>query len=389
MEPALKTFLDGLHEQDNIVSLDRISKPKAPPAPPVRNDNSSGMLDMRAMAKRYQEMSSAGAIDAQTPAPVEIEASLISQMLAPIQEEAPESHVSTRFIASLAVGALLLIALTAVVTAIVTATVVRRSVRAEMAGNAVAAVPAVATESMMDVAPADMDEPEALDAVVAEPAEVLPALADEASVSEEEHASDDVADEAPSMHFEENEVPAHESRSEEARSRDEEKPMARSEKREASEAPATTRPQEPREEKLTSEEKPQAAAPAAAETASAQCDEVLCLLEGKGCCGKAASVKKPSVDEGIDTSLPEDLSRSDISEGLAPISGRLNSCGVRAGLMGATTFKLKISAEGRVQSASTQSGDDAFRACAETILKKAKFAKTQRGASLSYPVIFR
>ena len=363
MEPALKTFLDGLHEQDSIVSLEAAATSKAEAPPKVRNDNSSGMLDMRAMAQRYQQMTGARDLAPKVEAAEDFKALPITPILAPIVEHSDESRLSTRFIAGLVIGAVLLIAATAMVTAIVTATVVRQSVLAEVNAPALATTPSItpnieAAEAVVEreeIPPVHLDESEAIAPVTQ--AEEKPAPQAPASVTEASAASAPVVARPTTAGLISRE-PAPEAQ------------------------PQTSREPAPETQPEISEEP-------APEPASAQCDEVLCLLEGRACCGEAAVAKSEGAVDKVDPSLPKDLSRGDISEALGPISGRLNSCGTRSSVLGAVTFTLKISADGSVQSASAATGDETFRSCASAILKKATFAKTQQGTTIRYPVIFR
>jgi hypothetical protein len=132
---------------------------------------------------------------------------------------------------------------------------------------------------------------------------------------------------------------------------------------------------------------------ATAASSDEECDEVLCLVEGRGCCGKdpsamaaATSAKK---EKKVDPSLPERLSRTDISRGLKPFMGRLSTCGLRNELSGAVTVKLKIAADGTISSMSSKAGNAEFDACAGKVLERANFGEAQSSTSLSYPIIIR
>jgi hypothetical protein len=150
------------------------------------------------------------------------------------------------------------------------------------------------------------------------------------------------------------------------------------------------------EEVVESEPEPAAAPEVVAESepepaASESCDEVLCLVEGRGCCGKnptAVAVAGPE-EKAIDPSLPKRLTRSDIAKGLARFDGRLSTCGLKNGVVGAAPLKLKINADGSVKSVSTSAGNDAFQGCVSNLLKKANFGEAQGATSLSYPIIIR
>ena len=121
------------------------------------------------------------------------------------------------------------------------------------------------------------------------------------------------------------------------------------------------------------------------------CDEVLCLLEGKGCCGTKPETDSSSTSEAseVDSNLPTSLGRSEMNAGLKSVSGRLSSCGTQHGVSGAVSVKFKIAASGAVKSATVKSGSDAFQSCMVGVLKKAHFAETQKGVSMNFPIVLR
>ena len=122
-----------------------------------------------------------------------------------------------------------------------------------------------------------------------------------------------------------------------------------------------------------------------------KCDEVTCLVSGKGCCGKNAKGAAPSGDSGPapDPSLPVRPERSDISAGVASVQGRLQSCGDRHSVRGAVTVKIAIAPSGDVKSASTSQGNGEFQSCIAGAIKAARFPATQQGARVNYPVMIK
>jgi len=389
MEPALRTFLDDLDEQDSTVKL---KNPEASPVSNVRNDNSSGMLDLRAMAKRYQGLASAGEM-AVEPEPEPLKGGVPEVVIAPIVDATDDSQSSARFLLALSAGALVLVLATVAVTAVITAKVVRRSVVAEMS--------AVQTshervQELPRVAKAATELP----VLVVSESSAARELGAQAPISEVDPiASEPATEEAePTLDFDESEVDVLSIRE----PRVERKPLSAKTSIAAPTASPSSEVAAVVETPVVDEVDIAASAPEAVDSPliaessdvseksqSTTCDEVLCLIEGKGCCGKTAAMKPTASAPKVDMSRPKDLSRRDIADGLSPITGRLNTCGLKAGLEGAVTIKLKISAEGKVLSSSANKGDEGFKSCVNGILKKAQFAKTQRGASLSYPVVLR
>lgn len=121
-----------------------------------------------------------------------------------------------------------------------------------------------------------------------------------------------------------------------------------------------------------------------------KCDEVECLVSGKGCCGKnpkGAGAKSDAPP--ADPSLPARPERADISAGVSSVQGRLQSCGDRHSVRGAVTVKLSIAPSGEVKSASTTQGSSEFQSCIAGALKGARFPATQQGARVSYPVVLK
>jgi hypothetical protein len=122
------------------------------------------------------------------------------------------------------------------------------------------------------------------------------------------------------------------------------------------------------------------------------CDEVTCLVSGKGCCGKAAgSGSGPaggSQPSGPDPNLPARPTKQQISSGVAALQGRLQSCGDLHGIRGAVSVKLQIAPAGKAK-ATTTAGEPAFQACVEKAFGAAKFPATQEGARVTYPVVLK
>ncbi len=121
------------------------------------------------------------------------------------------------------------------------------------------------------------------------------------------------------------------------------------------------------------------------------CDEVTCLVTpGAACCRKFA--KKSGGDsgsKGSSSNLPEKLSRRDISSGIGRVKGRVSSCGDKHSGKGTVKVKIKIGGNGKVTSAQASGGSSALRSCVTSAVKRAKFPKTQKGMSVTYPFVFR
>ena len=120
------------------------------------------------------------------------------------------------------------------------------------------------------------------------------------------------------------------------------------------------------------------------------CDEVACLVSGRGCCGKNPKSAAPKSEAPPpDPSLPTRPDRSDISAGIASVESRLQSCGDRHSVRGAVTVKIAIAPGGEVKSASTSQGSGEFQSCIASAIEAARFPATREGAKVSYPVMLK
>ena len=137
----------------------------------------------------------------------------------------------------------------------------------------------------------------------------------------------------------------------------------------------------------------EAPAPAPDPMATSGCDEVTCLVEpDKPCCkkyGRRSGGRSDSGSSGsADPSLPERPSRADVASGIGDVKGSVSSCGSRAPGGGKVTVKIKISPSGSVSSAKASGGSGSLNGCVESAVKRARFPKSQLGASVNYPFIF-
>jgi hypothetical protein len=157
----------------------------------------------------------------------------------------------------------------------------------------------------------------------------------------------------------------------------------------ASSAPAATPPAK-QPPAATDDLAAAAGSAASASSSDEKCDEVECLVSGKGCCGKNPKGAGAKSDgPAPDPNLPQRPERSDISSGISSVQGRLQSCGDRFSVRGAVTVKISIAPSGDVKSASTSTGTGEFQSCLAGALKGAKFPATQQGARVSYPVMLK
>ena len=90
-------------------------------------------------------------------------------------------------------------------------------------------------------------------------------------------------------------------------------------------------------------------------------------------------------DESAECQDKPRLTRSDVQEGIKSIRADVMACGARA--EGIYKVKMTIGPDGRVTSAETR--DDDVGECIVTEVKKARFARSCKGMSVTYPFVFR
>jgi len=149
----------------------------------------------------------------------------------------------------------------------------------------------------------------------------------------------------------------------------------------------------PREQEPAREVAPAPAAPPPDPLETSGCDEVTCLVDpDKPCCKKggrrSGSGSSGSRSESVDPSLPERPSRADVASGIGNVKGSVSSCGSRAAGAGKVTVKIKISPAGTVSSVAASGGNPSLNGCVESAVRRAKFPRSQFGASVNYPFIF-
>jgi TonB family protein len=128
-------------------------------------------------------------------------------------------------------------------------------------------------------------------------------------------------------------------------------------------------------------------------------DEVGCLLADKppACCSKysgGGGGKKSSGGGGSSSgsgggNLPEQPSRAEISSAMSGVGGRVTSCGSRHPAKGEVKVTVKVAPSGSVGDVSVRSSPDpALGKCVADTVKGAKFPKTEKGITFTYPYRF-
>lgn len=86
---------------------------------------------------------------------------------------------------------------------------------------------------------------------------------------------------------------------------------------------------------------------------------------------------------------PESLDRASISAAMNAVKPDVKACGNATKAKGSVKVAVKVLPSGEIESAEAKaSPDPALGECVVTAVKKAKFPKTQKGGSFSYPFVF-
>ena len=346
--------------------------PKTAPKRSIDDDApTSGQLDLRALTEAYEAEKRAGTAEpvAADDGPPPMFAP--SDVLMPLPSAATDSRRRTMPIVLIAIAGVVLVA----ATALGTAYFVSRG------GSGQAAAPAANGDTDLTAVPENEPAAPVVVAAVADPAGTpAPAVAPEPEV-------------APAG------TPAPVAKAEPT---DERRERRRSDDSDSkSEAPSgdETRAEilaELREKNAEPEAETAAPAPAPAATPApakpeAACDEVACLVDPSApCCAKrGGTATTAEAKPAVDSNLPERLAASEVNAGLRAVRGRIESCGDRNGFSGVAKLKLVIAPDGSLESASVSEGNAAFQSCVKDKVEAARFKKSQKGLTVTYPFVFK
>ncbi|HVV82576.1 MAG TPA: GYF domain-containing protein [Kofleriaceae bacterium] len=127
-------------------------------------------------------------------------------------------------------------------------------------------------------------------------------------------------------------------------------------------------------------------------------DEVACLLADPkpACClkqghggGGTTTTTHAAPPPPPPSNLPEQLTKQDISDGIAKIRTRADACGAKSAAKGTVKVTVKVSGAGTVASVQVkESPDGALGSCVAAAVQKATFPKSQEGSTFTYPFKF-
>ena len=118
------------------------------------------------------------------------------------------------------------------------------------------------------------------------------------------------------------------------------------------------------------------------------CDEVSCVLEkyARPCCARY----KPK-DSGFKPTIgiPEALDKSMVRAGVETVKPRVIACGEKIAAKGTVKVALVVGPDGGVKTASVvEAPEPTLGSCVAKALRAARFVKSSKGASFTYPFLF-
>jgi TonB family protein len=155
--------------------------------------------------------------------------------------------------------------------------------------------------------------------------------------------------------------------------------------------PAVTKPADTKPA-VTKPAETKPADPKSAETRPAGdpgCDEVACVLAkyNRPCCERyrpATTDLKPRAGN-----IPEELDRAMVRAGVEKIKPAVVACGEKTGVKGTVKLSVSVTSEGNVKSADVaEAPDEALGSCVAAAMRKARFGKSVKGGSFTYPFVF-
>lgn len=108
-----------------------------------------------------------------------------------------------------------------------------------------------------------------------------------------------------------------------------------------------------------------------------------------GCSERATSSTTDALRSAPARSLPLDLDRQTITDGVAKVKPEILACGSQFAAKGMVRVRVTVGADGRVGNVAIEgTSDTALGACIAATLKKIVFPATQNGGSFGYPFVF-
>ena len=125
------------------------------------------------------------------------------------------------------------------------------------------------------------------------------------------------------------------------------------------------------------------ATPDAAPVVEGDCGEVTCVMENyaRPCCARWKPAEESHTGGGLD--------RPQIRAAVASVKPAVIACGEKTPVKGTVKLAVTVDPSGAVQEVNVvDAPDDALGSCVATAMRRARFAKTTKGGSFSYPFVF-
>jgi len=99
------------------------------------------------------------------------------------------------------------------------------------------------------------------------------------------------------------------------------------------------------------------------------------------CCAHWKPAEEPHADGGLD--------KPQIRAGVASVKPAVITCGEKTPVKGTVKLAVTVDPSGAVQEVNVVAApDDTLGSCVATAMRRARFAKTTKGGSFSYPFVF-
>lgn len=125
--------------------------------------------------------------------------------------------------------------------------------------------------------------------------------------------------------------------------------------------------------------------------AAGSCDVVSCVLNDYqgACCAKLNAPPSSGTAQNPSVGPSEVLGRQAITAGIESVRSRIDACADRSPAKGKIRLRVRVAPSGRVTDVTVEVAPDAaLGRCVAAAVKRARFERTQRGGSFSYPFMF-
>lgn len=107
------------------------------------------------------------------------------------------------------------------------------------------------------------------------------------------------------------------------------------------------------------------------------------------CCDRFKPAAHPDEFQPSAGGVPDKLTRPMVHAAVDQIKPRVSACGEKTAAKGTVKLSVTVDGNGAVSDVSVdETPDDALGACVASAMRAAKFGKSQKGGSFSFPFVF-